>query len=336
MKKWMTAIAILCLAALVFCGCAPSTPADDGGIGNLNGTGGGNGGEPGNILVAYFSATGNTEEIASIVAERTGAALWEIEAADPYTAEDLEYYTGGRADREQEAEDYRPAIAHQIQDFAQYDTVLIGHPIWHGIAPRIIQTFLESYELTGKDVYTFSTSASSAGSGAFSALQREYPSVHLIGNLHFTSSQLSSAQSRVEDWLEEIGMLQGDLRVGFTIGGQTVYGTLNDHSVARDLYSRLPLTLEFSDYNATEKIAYLPDGAEAWDLSDAPESCTPSAGDITVYAPWGNLAIFYRDFRFSNGLIPVGRLDSGAIELFASQSGSFTVMISAAPAQLSA
>lgn len=120
------------------------------------------------------------------------------------------------------------------------------------------------------------------------------------------------------------------VRISFTVGGQTVYATLNDNSVARDLYSRLPLTLEFSDYNGTEKIAYLPDGAEEWDTSDAPAACTPSAGDITMYSPWGNLAVFYRDFRLSNGLVPVGRLDGGAINLFAAQSGDFTVTIQAA------
>lgn len=285
------------------------------------------------ILVAYFSATGNTEEVAGYIAAATGGAMWEIEAADPYTAEDLEYYTDCRADREQNDESCRPEIAGTVTDFERYDTVFIGHPIWHGIAPRIIQTFLDSYDFSGKEVYTFSTSGSTPGGGAFSALERGYASINFIENLHFTSSQLSSAETRVQSWIEELGLMndngQSD-RISFTVGGQTVYAELNDNSVARDLLSRLPLTLEFSDYNGTEKIAYLPAGAEEWDLSDAPSGCTPTAGDITMYAPWGNIAVFYRDFGFSDGLVPVGRLDEGAIDLFSAQSGTFTVTIAAA------
>ena len=73
-------------------------------------------------------------------------------------------------------------------------------------APRIIQTFLESYSFENKAVYTFSTSGSSSGSGAYDGLRGAYSAVRFAGNLHFTSSQLSSAQPRVSDWLAEIGM----------------------------------------------------------------------------------------------------------------------------------
>ena len=201
MKRNLFALftAMLCLICLAFAGCAdvPSdeTPDDPS--------------EPDaghDVLVVYFSATGNTEGVAEIIADDTGADIWEIEAADPYTEEDLAYYTGGRADREQDDETCRPEIAGTVADFAEYDTVFIGHPIWHGIAPRIIQTFLESYDFADKTVYTFSTSASSSGNGAFNALKREYPEINFIENLHFTSSQLSSAEGRVEAWLTELGL----------------------------------------------------------------------------------------------------------------------------------
>lgn len=115
-----------------------------------------------------------------------------------------------------------------------------------------------------------------------------------------------------------------------TAGGEkAVYATLYDNSVSRDLLSRLPLTLEFSDYNGTEKIARLSPGSPGWDTSDAPDSCDPAPGDLTMYAPWGNLAVFYRDYGHSRGLVPLGKLDSEGLELFASQTGNFTVEISA-------
>ena len=89
--------------------------------------------------------------------------------------------------------------------YALNDAVFIGHPIWWGGAPRIIQTFIESYDFSDKQVYTFSTSASSSGSGALSALEREYPEINFVGNIHFTGSTLSSAQERVNAWIIELG-----------------------------------------------------------------------------------------------------------------------------------
>ena len=329
-KLFIVITAMLCALVFVFAGC--SDPEGQPGQNDQTTPPSSVIGQ-GNVLVAYFSCTGNTEGIAELIAEATGGTLFEIVPEVPYTDADLNYSNDDcRANREQNDENARPAIANEVEDMASYDTVFIGHPIWWGDAPRIIQTFLESYDFSGKEVYTFSTSGSSSGSGAFNGLSSEYPDIDFVENLHFTSSQLSSAQTRVESRIEELGMMNNEQtnRISFTIGGETVYATLYDNSVARDLVSRLPLTLEFSDYNGTEKIAYLPGGSEAWDLSDAPTSCTPSAGDITMYSPWGNLAIFYRDFRVSNGLVPVGSLDDGAIELFAAQDGNFSVLLAAA------
>ena len=113
------------------------------------------------ILVAVFSATGNTAPLAETVAELLGADLYVITPAQPYTEADLAYYTGGRCDQEQAEPDCRPAIEGQVENMAKYDTVVIAHPIWHGQAPRIISTFLESYDFSGKTLTTFCTSASS-------------------------------------------------------------------------------------------------------------------------------------------------------------------------------
>ncbi len=98
-----------------------------------------------------------------------------------------------------------------------------------------------------------------------------------------------------------------------TFNGETITAQVYDNATARDLLSRLPLTLSFTDYNNTEKIAYLPNGSSALNTSDAPETFTPSAGDITVYAPWGNIAIFYNSFSASAGLVPFGKISSEGI-----------------------
>ena len=157
------------------------------------------------ILVVYFSNTGNTERIAQIIADETGGTLWEIVPETPYTAADLNYSDSDcRANREQNDPDARPAIADEVENFEEYDRVFIGYPIWWGDAPRIIQTFLEGYPFADKRVYTFSTSGSSSGNGAYNGLREGYPEINFAGNLHFTSSRLSSAQTRVADRLSEI------------------------------------------------------------------------------------------------------------------------------------
>lgn len=95
------------------------------------------------------------------------ADLYEILPEEPYTEEDLAYYTGGRADQEQDDPSARPGIANRVEDMDQYDTVLLGYPIWHGQAPSIISTFLESYDFLGKTIVPFCTSHSSGiGSSA--------------------------------------------------------------------------------------------------------------------------------------------------------------------------
>jgi hypothetical protein len=84
--------------------------------------------------------------------------------------------------------------------------------------------------------------------------------------------------------------------------------TLDNNASARDFAARLPLNLVLKDYAATEKVADLP---AALSTKGAPRGYKPSTGDIGYYAPWGNLAIYYKDFAFSDGLVRLGRLDSG-------------------------
>lgn len=114
-----------------------------------------------NILVVYFSRTGNTKALAQYAVDCLNADFFEIEAAIPYSDADIAYYTDCRADREQADPAVRPEIANRISDIGQYDMIVLGYPIWHGQAPRIISTFLESYDFSGITILPFCTSASS-------------------------------------------------------------------------------------------------------------------------------------------------------------------------------
>jgi len=98
------------------------------------------------------------------------------------------------------------------------------------------------------------------------------------------------------------------LQIHLTIDGQQLTATLTDSPTTRDFIAQLPLTLKLDDYAATEKIAYLP---KKLSTQGAPAGTDPAPGDVTYYAPWGNLAIFYRDFGYSTGLIKLGHIDTG-------------------------
>ena len=112
------------------------------------------------------------------------------------------------------------------------------------------------------------------------------------------------------------------MKIRLTINGKAISATLTTNGTAKDFLSLLPMTLTLDDYAATEKIAYLP---RKLSTADAPPGSDPSVGDIAYYAPWGNLAIFYRDAAYARGLIPLGRIDSGIEAL--SVSGPLKVTI---------
>lgn len=118
-------------------------------------------------------------------------------------------------------------------------------------------------------------------------------------------------------------VIMEDVKVKLTFNNEEVIVNMYDNPTSRDFLSQLPLTVTLEDYAGTEKISYL---SKNLSTEKAPSGSDPSVGDFTYYAPWGNLAIFYRDFRYSNGLIILGKIDSG-VEKLESIGGNFTVQI---------
>ena len=112
------------------------------------------------------------------------------------------------------------------------------------------------------------------------------------------------------------------MKLKITVGEKIVAATLYDNLTSSDFVALLPLTLTLEDYNGTEKICYL---SRKLSTKDAPPGFDPSKGDITYYAPWGNLAIFYKDFSYSNGLISLGKITSSLEEFH--KTGSLSVKI---------
>ncbi len=156
------------------------------------------------ILVAYFSATNNTEGVAQKLADGLGADLYEITPEQPYTDEDLDYGdSDSRSSVEMDDPDARPAISGSVENMEQYDVVFIGYPIWWGEAPRIMSTFIESYDFSGKTLVAFCTSASSGFGNSDSALRSAAGGAAWLDGHRFSAGANSD---EVMEWANGLGI----------------------------------------------------------------------------------------------------------------------------------
>jgi len=149
-------------------------------------------------LVAYFSASGVTAKAAETLAEAMGADLYEIKPAEAYTQADLDWMNKkSRSTVEMNDPACRPAIADKVNDMEQYDTVCVGFPIWWYVEPRIVDTFLDSYDFTGKTMIPFATSGGSGIGNVVKNLRKQYP------NLTWQDGKLLNGTDIVE-WAKSI------------------------------------------------------------------------------------------------------------------------------------
>ena len=154
-------------------------------------------------LIAYFSASGVTAKLAKTLSSVTDADLFEIKPVTPYTAKDLDWMDKkSRSTIEMKDEHSRPAIAGRVEDMAPYDTVFVGFPIWWYQAPRIIETFLESYDFTGKTVIPFATSGGSDMGKTADILRAVCPAANLLPGKRMSARESAEA---VRAWLETLG-----------------------------------------------------------------------------------------------------------------------------------
>lgn len=132
-------------------------------------------------LVAYFSASGTTMDVANHLARVTDSDLFAIVPANPYTSADLNWRDKqSRSTREAADPSCRPAITSRVEHIEDYDTIFLGFPIWWYVAPAIINTFLESYDLTGKTIVLFATSGGSGMGKTASVLRASAPGTKIV------------------------------------------------------------------------------------------------------------------------------------------------------------
>lgn len=158
-------------------------------------------------LVVYFSATGNTKSVAEKISELQGTDLYEIVPEQLYTAEDLNYNDRStRATVEQNDENARPAIDGSIDHIENYDVIYVGYPIWWGDMPRILYTFFDTYDLSGKTIVPFCTSGGSGLSGTAGTIEFLEPNASVLQGLHINDSAVSSAEGDITEWISSIGL----------------------------------------------------------------------------------------------------------------------------------
>ena len=155
-------------------------------------------------LVAYFSASGVTKSTAARLAKAVGADLFEIKPEIPYTSADLDWMNKkSRSSVEMNNPDSRPAIAEALPNMQDYDTVFVGFPIWWYVAPTIINTFLESYNLKGKTIIPFATSG---GSGMGKTNEKLAPSCPGAKLLHGKVFNSYSSKADLSAWVETLNI----------------------------------------------------------------------------------------------------------------------------------
>lgn len=155
-------------------------------------------------LVAYFSASGTTKKAAEHLAKAAGADLFEIKPAVPYSRADLDWANKkSRSSIEMQNPDSRPAISEQLSNIEDYDTIFIGFPIWWYVAPTIIDTFLESYDFSGKTIIPFATSGGSGMGKTVEVLQALCPTANWKDSKmlnHISNTEL-------QNWLRDLSIL---------------------------------------------------------------------------------------------------------------------------------
>ena len=302
-----------------------------------------------NILIAYFTwadntvvedpssvdvdattsasvlAPGNAAKLASWIQQEVGGDLHSIVVEEPYSS-DYDECLDRAAD--EKAENARPALASHVDNMEDYDIVFLGFPNWWYTLPMPVLTFVEEYDWSGKTVVPFVTHGTGGLSSTIRDLTAALPEdVTILDPIDVYRPEVDDSQSAVQEWIagldlelpqggngqtqkEETNTMESTRRIRFSLDDDSeIIVRLNDNPAAEALYEMLPLELSFEDFNSTEKIAYL---TEEIPSDGSPDQCDPDVGSLCYYIPWGNLCFFYRDFRPSSALIPLGQVESGA------------------------
>ena len=152
-------------------------------------------GDSSSVLIAYFSWSGNTEQVAQIIQQETGGDLFEIAPATPYTDDYDELLNIAQ---QEQSDNARPELAGQVENWEQYDTIFVGYPNWWSDAPMAVYTFLESYDWDGKTLIPFNTSASGGFGRSLSGLEESASGATILDGLSMTNLTINNKARTIE------------------------------------------------------------------------------------------------------------------------------------------
>lgn len=286
---------------------------------------------------ASVLAPGNAAKIASWIEARTGGDLFSIIVDEPYSS-DYDECLDRAAD--EKAANARPKLVSHVENMEQYATVFLGFPNWWYTVPMAIHSFLEEYDFSGKTIVPFVTHGTGGLASTIQDIKADLPNSEVLEPIGVYRPEVDSSKPDVEAWLDSLGFNEktaeseqtsnsesepenNERKLKMTANGQEIAITLYDTPAANSLYEMLPLELGFEDYNDVEKIGYLENPLTT---DGEPGGCDPDVGDLCYYAPWGNLSVFYQDFRYSESLVILGHIDSG-LDIISGMTGDFTVTL---------
>lgn len=159
--------------------------------------------ETSGTLIAYFSWSGNTEQMAQMIQTETGGDLFEIAPATPYTED---YNTLLDVAQQEQRDNARPELASQVESWDSYDVVFVGYPDWWSDAPMLIYSFLEAYDWEGKTLIPFCTSGGSGFGRSLDKLPDSAPRAEILEGLHVSGSHVDGAAEEVTSWVAELNL----------------------------------------------------------------------------------------------------------------------------------
>ena len=159
--------------------------------------------EAGGTLIAYFSWSGNTQQMAQMIQAETGGDLFEIQPATPYTED---YDTLLVVAQQEQRDNARPELASHVENWDSYDVVFVGYPDWWSDAPMLIYSFLESYDWEGKTLVPFCTSGGSGFGRSLDKLSDSAPGATILEGLHVSGSSIDGASEDVSNWIDSLNL----------------------------------------------------------------------------------------------------------------------------------
>ena len=235
-----------------------------------------------NVLVVYFSVTNNTKKLANYAKDYLNSDIFEIVPNQEYTAADIDYNSDCRAKREQNDDNARPKIKYTISDISQYDTIVLGYPIWWGQAPKILYTFIKSYDLSNKTILPFCTSGSSPIGSSATNLAKSAPNANWLERKRFAAN---TTKEEIGHWLDTYIRKEESMKL--SLDNQELNVTWENNESVKALKELLPLTIEMHEYGGFEQTGSI---GQSIVRNDSQIDVVP--GDIVLYN--GNaISVFY-------------------------------------------